>query len=366
MAQLKNVVEPFGEINVHPAGPGRLRVRATVLMDVQREGTRTGIALDGSGSTAPLYGIKTSFNPSAGDPNNQMSPLAREICAYLARKTDAEQRTACVYWSTGPRGGGVEEIGSLTPEQTEHFVFDGPKQFGTGTQLLPVVKYFVEKFTSAPWGFYVIITDGEVHDLEAVKDYTRELARSIEAGRRNPVKLVLVGIGPEVNERQMEELDDLDTGTSLDLWDHKLAAELRELRQIFAEVVDRNARVAVTGRVVDPNAQLVKDFSGMGVPSEFEFDIDASAAYFTLEVPGFLVHQSLSDLIPSPASEYTDGDAMPEVYAEEVEDHADIEALPIEDVQPDATRPATQEQVELDLKDLDGGLDFDLELRDPK
>ena len=56
MAQLKNVVEPFGEVNVYPAAGGKTRVVATILMEPQREGTQTGIALDGSGSMAKLYG----------------------------------------------------------------------------------------------------------------------------------------------------------------------------------------------------------------------------------------------------------------------------------------------------------------------
>ena len=30
--QLKYVVDPFGEVNVHPAGPGQVHVRATILM----------------------------------------------------------------------------------------------------------------------------------------------------------------------------------------------------------------------------------------------------------------------------------------------------------------------------------------------
>src|SRR6185503_16982016 len=111
-------------------------------------------------------------------------------------------------------------------------------------QLLPAVRYFVERFKDAPWGFYVFITDGELHDLEAVKDYSRRLAKEVASKSRRPLKFVLIGVGPNINERQMEELDDLDTGTDVDLWDHKLAAEMRHLQEIFAEVVDKNARIA--------------------------------------------------------------------------------------------------------------------------
>ena len=43
------------------------------------------------------------------------------------------------------------------------------------------MKYFVERFKDAPWGFYVFITDGELHDLDAVKDYSTQLARAVAA-----------------------------------------------------------------------------------------------------------------------------------------------------------------------------------------
>ena len=56
MAQLKKIVDPFGEVNVYPAASGRLRVVATILMKPEKEGAQTGIALDGSGSMRKLYG----------------------------------------------------------------------------------------------------------------------------------------------------------------------------------------------------------------------------------------------------------------------------------------------------------------------
>jgi hypothetical protein len=165
------------------------------------------------------------------------------------------------------------------------------------------VRYFVERFRTAPWGFYVFITDGELHDLEAVKDYSTRLAREIHAHRRNPVKFVLIGLGPTVSEAQMEELDDLDTGTPVDLWDHKLAAEMRMLQEIFAEVVDKNARVADNGRILDPQGRVVRDYSKGGLPAFLEFEVPAGAEYFTLEVNGTRVHQPLSDRARTPVVE---------------------------------------------------------------
>jgi hypothetical protein len=307
MAQLKKVVEPFGEVNVHPAAGNRVRVVATILMEPAREGTQTGIALDGSGSMAPLYGVGQSGGFLAnlfGKPKqvNQVTPVAQKLCSYLAGKIDADGGTTCIYWAVGPGGSEIEEVGDLTADQAANHVFGPPKDFGTGTQLLPAVKYFVDRFQDAPWGFYVFITDGELHDLDAVKSYSTKLARDVAARRRRPVKFVLIGVGPNVDEKQMEELDDLETGTDVDLWDHKLASEMRVLQEIFAEVVDKNARIADKARLLDHQGKVVKDFSDTGMSAYLEFEVPAGTPYFTLEVNGNRIHQGLSDAahVPPP------------------------------------------------------------------
>jgi hypothetical protein len=310
MTQLKKVVEPFGEVNVHPAPGGKVKVVATILMEPHKEGAQTGVALDGSASMAGLYGLgrdtsgllATIFGLSKPRVN-EVTPVAQKVCAYLARKIDADGGTTCIYWATGHAGGHIEIIGDLTADQAERHTFGPPKHFGTGTQLLPAVRYFVERFKDAPWGFYVFITDGELHDLEQVKQYSTRLARDVFAKQRKPLKFVLIGVGPDVNEQQMEELDDLDTGTPVDLWDHKLAAEMRVLQEIFAEVVDKNARISDSGRVLDPAGRVLKDYSDTGMTGYLEFEAPANAAYFTLEVNGNRIHQGLSDHAKVPTSE---------------------------------------------------------------
>jgi hypothetical protein len=98
----------------------------------------------------------------------------------------------------------------------------------------------------------------------------------------------------------MEELDDLDAGVDVDLWDHKIAAEMRMLQEIFAEVVDRNARIAEAGRILDPQGNVLKDYSDTGLTGFLEFEAPAGAAYFTLEVNGQRIHQGLSDTAEVP------------------------------------------------------------------
>ena len=307
MSQLKNVVDPFGEVNVHPLPDGRSRVVATILMAPQKEGAQTGIALDGSGSMRKLYGQEGGarvLSPIFGGgkkPTNEVTPVAQKICAYLARNLDADGGTTCVYWAVGPGGSEIQQIGDMTADQVERHTFGPPDDFGTGTQLLPAVRYFVERFKDAPWGFYVFITDGELHDLDEVIAYTKRLAQEVSRGRRNPLKLVLIGVGTEINEKQMEELDDLDTGTDIDLWDPTLAAEMRSRETIFAEVVDKNARVSDHGKILDPQGKVIRDYASQGLPALLEFEMPAGAKYFTLEVNGMRVNQTLSDSVSPPA-----------------------------------------------------------------
>jgi hypothetical protein len=308
MSQLKKVVEPFGEVNVYPASGGKVRVVATILMEPNKEGTQTGIALDGSGSMASLYGVVeeqgflASLFGSKKEGRNEVSPVAQRICSYLARKIDADGGTTCIYWATGHGGSQIELVGDLTADQAERHTFGPPKNFGTGTQLLPAVKYFVERFKDAPWGFYVFITDGELHDLDAVKEYSTRLARDVSARRRKPLKFVLIGVGSSINEGQMEELDDLDTGTDVDLWDHKIAAEMRQLQEIFAEVVDKHARIADEGKILDPSGKIIKNYSDTGLTGFLEFEMPVGVDYFTLEVNGNRINQPLSDHATAPPS----------------------------------------------------------------
>ena len=289
MAQLKRVNRPFGEVNVTP--PDRTkkrRVRVTVPLGVQREGSQTGVALDASGSMSANY----------ADPmgtGSVIRPVAQNLCMFLAGQVDADGGTTAVYWALGTSGEKVEFIGDLTEAQAKTHPFESPRNLGGGTQLLPVCRYFEERFRDAPWGIYAILTDGQFSDLAEVKRWSRDLAKGIKAGTRKPLKLVLIGVGDGVDEKQMEQLDDLADGTDLpDLWDHKIAADMRGVSDIFAEVVTANARVAKTGKVIAPDGTLLKDYSDVGVPGVVEFDAPAGLAFVAVagrdEAPPNLHH----------------------------------------------------------------------------
>ena len=140
----------------------------------------------------------------------------------------------------------IEVLGDFTAQQCKQLAISGPTQhpFGAGTYLVPALHYFCERFAAARRGMFLFLTDGKIDDLDDVKRYSEELAKLVFSGQRNPLKCVLIGVGDKVDEHQMRELDELRNETGVALWDHKIAHNLRDLRDVFAEVVDENQIVA--------------------------------------------------------------------------------------------------------------------------
>ncbi|MBC7910078.1 MAG: VWA domain-containing protein [Pyrinomonadaceae bacterium] len=300
MAQIPSpqVVEPFGEVNVWTQPDGSLRVKATILMTPAVEGAQTGLAIDGSASMKQMFGasaaVSALFAPSTP---NVVEPVVKTIASYLAN-FDTDGNTTVIYWACGPGGINVEEIGDMDAATVKTKTFTAPKQFGTGTKLLPAVRYFTEtKFPDAPWSIFIFITDGVIEDLAEVQDFSLKLAQQIASGQRQFVKLVLIGIGEEVDEGQMEALDDLDygglkspDGQVIDLWDHKMAAEMQKIEEIFAEVVSSDMILAPSAEILDsagnhatPNG--VGSYSD-GLPALLDFNVPAGTTEFTLVMPG--------------------------------------------------------------------------------
>ncbi|MBA4064893.1 MAG: VWA domain-containing protein [Isosphaera sp.] len=328
------VAPEFGEVNVHDTAAGR-EVLFTVLMEpqgVEAEGWQTGVALDASASMKNWYGRVlvgkvpkdvtaeyerngwvtgrvedgkrvNVFKPEAYRDavargfmkftDNIVQGPAREFTAYLAGNLDADGGTTVVYWACGD-GSGYEVLGDFTADQCKDLAVTGPagQPFGTGTRLTPVVRYFCDRFADARRGMYLFLTDGKLDDLAEVKAFTRELCREVEAGRRNAVKCVLIGVGSAVDEAQMAELDDLDTGTGVDVWDHKIHRDMRGLAEIFAEVVDEHTVVAPTGALYDADGNLARRFTD-GVPARVAATLPAGCPWFELEVGGQRVRQPL-------------------------------------------------------------------------
>lgn len=333
------VAQEFGEVNVKRVG-NEVEVLFTILMEptgTASEGWQTGVALDASGSMMGAFGrdlgevgaagkvpekiwgmykergwlqffehqgqqIPILSNEAKNDliqrghfvwSKNEVEPLARRMTGYLASNLDADGGTTVIYWACGD-GKQLEVIGDLTAEDCEKAQFRGPREndFGQGTHLAPAVQYFADRFADAKNGMYIFVTDGELNDLEEVKRFTIRMCKEIKAGKRNPLKCVLIGIGENVNEGQMEELDDLDSGTDVDIWDHKIAKEMRALIEIFAEVVSEHQIIAPSGKIYAENGDVIKHFTD-GLPARVTFRMPHTSTAFELEVEGQRIKQSV-------------------------------------------------------------------------
>ena len=155
---------------------------------------------------------------------------------------------------------------------------------------MPAIQYFVDRFEDAEKGMYAFVTDGTINDFEELKGYSVELARQIASGQRKPVKFVLIGLGPNVDTAQLAELDDLETG-SVDLWDYKLASEIKNVLSIFAEVVGSNMLIPGECLIV-VNGKTVAAFPN-GIPCTISFRMPALANEFEFVVNGQSIKQKL-------------------------------------------------------------------------
>ena len=329
------LVKELGKVYVGDEGEQR-HVEFTVwvqeLSGAKAEGWTTGLALDASASMKDWYGRNLayvgdgipqqvldeyekngwvehreddgekvmSFQAQAYDDaikrgylkysKNIVQPLARDFIAYLANELDANGRTAVLYWACGD-GGAFEAVGEFSSDECKALEIAGPKtvSFGLGTKLTPALDHFCKTYASSPNVMFVFITDGRLEDLAQAKQFTTQLAKSIEAGSRNPVKCVLIGVGDEIDEGQMEELDDLDTGTDVDIWDHKIAQEMRALSEIMVELVDEVVS-SMPATIYDDQGSVVKKFTD-GLPASVQFAMPVSSRFFELEVGSQKIRQ---------------------------------------------------------------------------
>jgi hypothetical protein len=294
-------VEPFSDLHVE-----RGRVRAVLLHDPTVEGLDMAIYMDGSGSMQEEYdNPKKSRNllewflgtPSITLPN-QVEPQVQWMLEYLATK-DRNGILRVAYWACGDSGSEIEVLGELRGVDVRQYKFPGPRNFGKCTYLKPAMKDFVNYLKAqaskgARCGCAVFVTDGVLHDADKVKAYSRELAREIASGRLPRMNFILVGVGNEVNEEQMEEICHEEYPGVGHLWCHRIAEEISQVAELVAVLVDETMTVAAGGTVYDDRDNILKIYEAR-LPAVLEFDIPEGARSFTLEVNGQRYTQPLPE-----------------------------------------------------------------------
>jgi hypothetical protein len=294
-------VEPFSDL--HREGD---RVRAVLLHDPTVEGLDVAIYMDASGSMREEYQYQRpsrSFlewlrGAPMKEPSNQVEPQVQWMLEYLATK-DRNGLLRVAYWATGTSGKDLEIIGELKGVDVKQYKFPGAKKLGNNTCMAPALKDYVRYLREqvpkgAKRGCAVIITDGRLSDADEVQMFSAEVAREIAAGRLPRLNFVLVGVGDDVDEHQLEEIAHLEYKGVGHLWCHRIAKEISQVAELVAVLVDENMTVAAGGTIYDDKGKVLKSYEGR-LPAVLEFDVPEGAKSFTLEVNGQRYTQPLPD-----------------------------------------------------------------------
>lgn len=288
---LPSPVKPFGSVNVEKNdATGEIMVTAQVLLDrlvddegKEIEGAEFGLALDGSASMKDLYGTETG--PFGFGTPNIVEPVAKSMLKFLSDYA-GDGTVDLAYWAVGPGGKEVEGVGKVDQNQLDSLKIRPRKKMGRGTHLLPIIKYYVDdKLKDTPWAMAVIITDGLIDDMEAVEKWTETFAVEVHGGSKKLIKLVLIGLGENVDAGQLERLDNFEPSVDVDIWSSKLASEMDALYEVFDEVMSEELQVAPSGKILDNTEKVLRAYND-GLPAKMEFRLDPGSTGFKVDIPG--------------------------------------------------------------------------------
>lgn len=285
------VVKPFSD--VHNQGG---KIIATLLHDPTVEGLDVALYMDGSASMEDEYGPRGVLAKLA-PVKNLVEPQMRWMLEYLANK-DRDGVLRVAYWATGD-GSQLEILGDLAGKDAQSYKFPGPQYYGKGTVLLPVLRDYIahirkEVDKGARRGLAVIITDSQIHDAADVKAYAAQVAKEVSAGRLPRINFVLVGVGEQVDEEQMEEICHGEYPGVGHLWCHRIADRMEEMAELVAVLVDSTMTVAAGGTIYDDKDNILKVYEAR-LPAVLEFTVPEGCEAFTLEVAGQKFTQPIPD-----------------------------------------------------------------------
>jgi hypothetical protein len=285
------IVKPFSDVHNRDG-----HVIATLLHDPTVEGLDVALYMDGSASMEDEYGPR-GILAKLGPVRNQVEPQMRWMIEYLASK-DRDGVLRVAYWATGD-GSQLEIVGDLSGAQANDYKFPGPQFYGKGTVMLPVLRDYIahirnEVNKGARRGLAVIITDSQIHDAGDVKAYSVQVAKEVAAGRLPRLNFVLVGVGEQVDEEQMEDICHDEYPGVGHLWCHRVADRMEEMAELVAVLVDETMTVAAGGTIYDDKGAPLKVYEAR-LPAVLEFQVPPGCRSFTLEVGGQRFTQPLPE-----------------------------------------------------------------------
>jgi hypothetical protein len=140
----------------------------------------------------------------------------------------------------------------------------------------------------------VVITDSQLHDAADIKAYSAQVAKEVAAGRLPRLNFVLVGVGDQVDEEQMEEICHEEYPGVGHLWCHRVADRMEEMAELVAVLVDETMTVAAGGTIYDDQGKVLKVYEAR-LPAVLEFKVPDGCQSFTLEVAGQRYTQPLPE-----------------------------------------------------------------------
>lgn len=303
---LKNLTRPLADVNVIPQKDGSHEIVVCFMPDpemlVGEGNSKACLALDASLSLKKMYGGQ--LGPFSTNEPNYVEAVARKLGQLLCAATKSGKVNG-VYWAVSQDGSKVEDFGTHDEASWGSLSIAGPQRekWGRGTRILPVIKHIVDTVgKGSDLTFGVIITDGIIEDESDAVNFCLTIGREMEAGKRKPIKLILIGIGEEVDEGQLERFDDMfeGTGIGVDIWSHGLAASMKNeddiLGVLYGELIDEDTPITTSGRVESAKGKELISWSD-GMPGKFRFILPKGEKKFFIRTPNQDIEQDCSEVI---------------------------------------------------------------------
>jgi hypothetical protein len=216
---------------------------------------------------------------------NIAEPRAREFLSYLANQVDARDASTFLFFGC-ENSIGWADLGEVKAEMSSDAPISSADDFSFGeeSRLLPLLQYMVAKCVDVPRTIVVVLTDGRFSDLADVKSYSENLALLIHARQRHFMKFVAIGLGKDVDQDALAELDGMSTGNNTELWDTILETDVQAPREIFTGIVSEEQIVAPQALIFDGSGQVVKEFPD-GLPVKASFRMPLGSTSFSLQIP---------------------------------------------------------------------------------
>lgn len=280
-----------------------LELEVTLAVEAKVEGLDIYFGADGSASmrASGVYGVEGGLFGFGSKPN-QVEQALHAIVPILA-EMDANHTCHVFYWTCGdidayrrdPErrwAGTIEVIGDIGRDQAATFPVPGPRTDGDGTDMVPALRHVVrtvrERLNSGDFIKAVLLplfTDGVIHDTENAISYIHdELAPAIERGDFPQTVIIMIGVGKDVNEEQLEEFSHEATPenfTGREICCYGKVEQFTELPQITAHLVAANTPAGTGGaKVLDDQGNVVRIYEDI-IPTVAEFNLPLHARSFT-------------------------------------------------------------------------------------